>query len=229
MGAKTTICLVFTALLGATITASSTDAQPQLTADEIVIEEKFGAMVRKSRWTSATIPVCWENPTPADTQYRKLVQEAVKETWAVYAPIVVKDEWTQCASAAKGIRIKIGDSQAQVEALGKYLDGRPNGMTLNFQFKKWGTNCQAQPEACIPAIAVHEFGHALGFSHEDNRTDTPEECKRDMHQGVDGDYYVTQYDRESVMNYCTKPYLGNGKLSKLDIEAVSKVYSGPAP
>jgi hypothetical protein len=228
MTGRSCLALALAAQVATSFAIVTADAQAQ-PLDDTAIEEKFGAMMRRTRWTSPSITVCWENPSDADAKQRELVQRAVRETWALYSPIEVKVPWPRCGPSTKGVRIKIGDEGARCEALGKYLDGRPNGMVLNFSFSKWGSNCQSNPDLCIYAIAAHEFGHALGFTHEDNRSDTPEECKRDFHQGVDGDYYVTKYDPESIMNYCTKPYLGNGKLSKLDVETVTLVYGKPAP
>ena len=47
-------------------------------------------------------------------------------------------------------------------------DGRPtvvrDGMVLNFTFRNWGRSCQAGRKACIELIAVHEFGHAIGYA-----------------------------------------------------------------
>ena len=79
---------------------------------------------------------------------------------------------------------------------------------------------------CIKAIAVHEFGHAIGFAHEQNRPDTPGECQQPK-QGENGDLLLTPYDPNSVMNYCNQKYNNDGKLSPLDIGAVQKLYGKP--
>ena len=188
------------------------------------IEEKYGAMVRASRWTQMAIDVFWENPTATSDANRDLVRKAIKETWEANSAIVFPATWPACVASAKGIRIKISDEGSHTASLGRYLDARPAGMVLNFAFQQWGQACQANPQSCMYSIAVHEFGHALGFTHEDNRKDTPDQCKADYHQGIDGDYYVTPYDANSVMNYCNKTYLGDGKLSPFDIKMVSEIY-----
>lgn len=55
-------------------------------------------------------------------------------------------------------------------------------------------------EKCIRAVAIHEFGHSLGFPHEHNRPDETE-CSA-ANSGSTGSDYVTPYDPVSIMNYC---------------------------
>jgi Astacin (Peptidase family M12A) len=107
--------------------------------------------------------------------------------------------------------------------------GLEHGMVLNFSFQNWGQVCAATPadrEFCIRAIAVHEFGHAIGFAHEQNRPDTPGDCL-DPPQGGNGNVLLTPWDPNSVMNYCNKVYGGGGNLSEFDIYAVQVMYGAP--
>jgi hypothetical protein len=81
-------------------------------------------------------------------------------------------------------------------------------------------------ESCIRSITVHEFGHAIGFAHEQNRPDTPGECD-EVAQGTDGDLMLSPWDLHSVMNYCNPKYNNNGELSAFDIKAVAYIYGAP--
>ena len=73
-------------------------------------------------------------------------------------------------------------------------------------------------------IAVHEFGHALGSIHEQNRDDTPDSCSEedDMSRGQN----LTTWDLDSIMNYCNPEWNNLGQLSAHDIEGTKKVYRG---
>jgi hypothetical protein len=103
------------------------------------------------------------------------------------------------------------------------LDGAPDGMVLNFTYNNWSPSCKTMRTRCNKSIAVHEFGHALGFAHEQNRPDTPGECA-ELPQGQSGDTVLTPWDLSSVMNYCNPVYNNDGDLSAWDITALQAVY-----
>lgn len=181
--------------------------------------------LRATIWDSRTIPVCWENPTEADSQGRQWTRAAVQDTWERVSQVRFVG-WQACPPQSRGIRIRIADEGPHVRGAGKLIDGVPAGMVLNFTFRRWSESCAQQLEYCVKALAVHEFGHALSFVHEHNRPEVSVTCQAEP-QGPNGDFLVTPYDLYSVMNYCNPQWAGNGKLSALDIVAVQQLYGAP--
>ncbi|WNG52423.1 peptidase M12A astacin [Archangium minus] len=150
------------------------------------------------------------------------MQDAANSTWGSVSTVEFVD-WGPCTSTSRGIRIRIADTGPHVKQLGSRLDGYVNGMELNFTFANWSPSCQSTREFCIRAIAVHEFGHALGFAHEQNRPDRPSTCSEPA-QGPNGNLMIGAWDLQSVMNYCNPNWNGNGQLSATDIAGVIQLY-----
>ncbi|WP_217353880.1 M12 family metallopeptidase, partial [Ruegeria arenilitoris] len=181
-----------------------------------------GYVLAPSVWPNLEIPVCWENPSAANQTERQWVRDAVERSWETHSEVDFNG-WGSCPNGTfAGVRIRVADEGAHVKRLGRYLAGVRDGMVLNFTFNYWNSGCSPTREQCIRSIAVHEFGHALGFAHEQNRPDTPAWCNQE--QGSDGNVLVGNWDSASVMNYCNAVYNNNGVLSPTDIATVQLFY-----
>ncbi len=196
----------------------------------IVDAQEFGYLASGRVWKFADgeekrIFVCWENPSEDVATEMGWVKESIEGSWSKHTPLTFRG-WKACAANNQGIRILVKDDKddgPHTKGLGNALDAKKNGMVLNFTFQNWAKSFAAKREFYIRSIAVHEFGHAIGLAHEHNRADTPGECTRAT-QGTNGDMLLTEYDPQSVMNYCNEKYANNGQLSSKDIAGIQQVY-----
>jgi hypothetical protein len=189
---------------------------------------RVASIWRRPGWTQVgdkPIDVCWEQPSDAPAYLRDSIRDAVVRTWGLYAMVSFRG-WGACMDGAKGIRITVSPDMSGTDGLGQQLDGKPNGMRLQMDFSA-SSYCVNRNEFCVRATAVHEFGHALGLVHEQNRDDAPTWCKA-KHQGEIPDKTITRYDPTSVMNYCNSTWQNDGLLSESDILTVTTLYGARA-
>lgn len=194
------------------------DAAPALPLEGTLASPLYVAAARRF---GRDVPVCWESLDPATATERGWVRSAVENSWQKVSGVRFAG-WGKCAAGASGVRISVQDVGPYTLGLGTDLDGVKDGMVLNFTFSTWSPDCKMTRPYCIRLGAVHEFGHALGFAHEQARPDTPSWCASE--RGAADEVAVGAWDLNSVMNYCNPRWTGDGELSATDIAGARAAY-----
>lgn len=232
---KKIFCSVLLLILSMTAFGASADnrrskgLEPNPDYVEIELPERtmspYGYVSSLDIWHQDNIAVCWEDFGQSTAERRGWTREEVEGSWERESGINFTG-WGECQATSQGIRIRVKDERSS-SYLGTVLDGRPDGMTLNHSYINFVPSCQYKLETCIRATSIHEFGHALGFYHEQDRDDN--ECpaeRMDRQNGIK----LGEFDTKSIMNYCLPGYRdGDGVLSAGDIAAVREIYPFSRP
>ncbi len=199
------------------------------------------------------LTVCWENPSAAEPlpleadqtggwQRREWVRLALKRTWEREARISF-DGWQECqneenaatppnsygprrpGTADENIKIQISNTGGgQNPAHGSWGDYQRSGLILNLH--------SLAGKDDIEFLAIHEFGHALGLYHGEERNDWPATtfsgCPPQTYIGAIPPWWPVPIekrwgipDNESVMAYCSpRPNF----LSPRDVAGIQRAY-----
>ena len=188
--------------------------------EQISTKEDSLYYVSAKLWSNRDISVCWA--TPNFDEEKELVEKTMKgqRSWEAVGAINFVG-WGPC-SGGEDIRITAGNIMG-VSYLGTsnsfaemILDFRSGVETL---YSRCASNGLTRNE-CIKTVAIHEFGHAIGYAHEHNRPDTDTTACTSAPQGTDGDMTYGAFDVDSIMAYCNF----TTELSPTDVAGTARLY-----
>jgi hypothetical protein len=183
--------------------------------------------------------MCWHEllqfpDDAARNAAKRFVQSTIEDNWTDRLAIDVS--WTNCPTSgrARHVRVKLrtGDSTyhgttllAGTGTLSTAAQRRvpppndPPGLLMGFP-ANW--NDDDTTRAMFRSLILHEFGHVLGFDHEQIRPDTPEGSSC-YGNAVANAIEIGPVDPQSIMgwSYCTEAL---GVLTLNDVRSARTVY-----
>jgi hypothetical protein len=201
-------------------------------------------------WPGGVVPVCWAKAIDPEENLPILIREAVENAWSRVADIRFVG-WGNCAAEHpedmpdehvvfvelfNGSRFgSDGHTEPQGRAFGFIDRGSPPRPTHVRISRTANVGCNAIPfignsnDECVSWVGIHEFGHALGFGHEEDRNDF-RNCAQAKGRNLNNDqlnpkYYLTELDIFSIMSKCSSDGgLNGGNLSTFDILGAQVAY-----
>jgi len=189
-------------------------------------------------WTTRgnVIPLCWLTAGEAAT--KAFVRDTIARTWASAALLDVRwrdtcpttgtEAWVRVALKTTADGNTGGRATVGVAAASRPNDqvwcSLPGGgqepcrgmdLTLNRDLTMAANRRRSE------YLVIHEFGHVLGFGHEQDRVDAPACMATDHERGL----LIGPYDPASIMNYCDTDA---AQLSEGDVVGAQAVYGRPA-
>lgn len=232
----------FTPLLSLSIVTTVACVEP-VDDDDLATTaaELNGAIGARPTGNPVTIPVCWWTPddtrqipmtdgtTVAESTLRGWAREVVESQWSRYARVNFTG-WGTCGASSPGVRFVLAEPNRPGVASWDSGINEPTSGDIFFSINGTGPGCRANAttyQRCVKALALHTFGHVLGFKHQENRADTPTPaCFRET-VGTN-DQLLGAFDLNSTMSICgqpvTTPTSFKTELSPGDIAAAQAAF-----
>jgi hypothetical protein len=196
-----------------------------------------------SSWSNKTIPVCWVNSPPGTQDMRNFIRTAVQTEFEQRANVGLRFVgWNDCSILPQdqlAIRIEIITNSRYRWGGESYLGMQQHSSRIREFELSDGTKVPSTGQAtmllradyCATASiqclrpALHEFGHALGLLHEQDRVDSGS-CSSsiDDHSRYQFENKrVGPYDPSSIMEYCDG-YNRPARLTDTDIQGLQHLY-----
>jgi len=175
-----------------------------------VHQHRANALVRRTvtpLWPGGTVPVCFDSSLTSKPNFDKFVlvlRTNVENTWGRVANVRFTG-WGTCPAPWPAGTVVMYWQYGAFNASVGYDPAAPTLFKLDFS-SVIPTNNNSTPDRWA-YLAVHEFGHLLGFEHEMDRADNPylidptTGCKPDGGGPLSNEYDITPYDQSSIMTY----------------------------
>jgi len=199
----------------------------------------YGLRFGTKLWPGGTVPVCWEigsdtgtlegdgSSTPIDgVTLKRQIRTAIENGWG-HAANLRFTGWDTCPDT------RADHNPGRIAVHWEVKGGINSETSIGYSSTQW-TRSRINPTGGLPieAIALHEFGHALGFNHEQERPDNWDSKGNPIHcalmdgttKALRGGIYLTStFDDQSIMSYCALS-AGQTTLSAGDIAGVQYAY-----
>jgi hypothetical protein len=197
---------------------------------QVLKREEKGLVVQSSLRFTNTITVCWTADSNASTADKAAVIENVEATWKGYANLAF--DWYSSGTTpricnsqqAPSFNIKIWQDTTQTRGCAVVGKNTQVGIgctgSVAHSYANMLLGAGSIPSNSI--TAVHEFGHAIGFYHEQDRGDST--CSEGDNPLEPGAVAVGPYDANSIMNYCADK--AGPEISSGDVIASVFMYGG---
>lgn len=161
------------------------------------------------------IPVCWT--APGFDPEKQIIVDAIRATWERYSfarfygfqlcPTTGTQQFVR-AYINMGTDQGGGGSAAMGAGSLRPPHWDPENRSLHIALPQSGSVGRIQ------YLGVHEFGHILGFMHEQDRGDNTDPAHGTCNPtGFFSASYSTWYDPDSIMHYCNPGNNSNGQIS----------------